>query len=112
MKLLQEQEVLEVGAEDGDTRAARDARRRQVIAGPAGLALLMAGGGLLIRVALLTFQNEGLNGEGWLFTAVACVLAGVALLLIALPKVNPNAADEDAGRERPPTGIPTGTAQA
>ncbi len=83
----QDQEVREA-VPVGDQRIAdRGAWRRRVIAGPAGLALLLAGGGLLIRVTLLTFQKEGLTGRGWLFTAVACLLAGVALVLIALPRV-------------------------
>lgn len=83
----QEQEVLEVVTVAEQQHADRGAWRRRVIAGPAGLALLLAGGGLLIRVTLLTLQNEGITGQGWLFTAIACLLAGVALVLIALPRV-------------------------
>lgn len=83
----QDQEVLEVVSVEQQQHADRGAWRRRVIAGPAGLALLLAGGGLLIRVTLLTLQEEGLTGQGWLFTAIACLLAGVALVLIALPRV-------------------------
>lgn len=62
--------------------------RRIAIAGPAGLALLLAGGGMLIRAATLTFHGRVASGyEGWVLTATACVLGGVALLLITLPKV-------------------------
>lgn len=73
----------------------RNANRRRVVAGPAGLALLLAGGGLLIRVTLLAFQEDDLTGRGWLFTAIACLLAGVALVLIALPRVMTTDTGED-----------------
>ncbi len=77
---------------DDAARRDRAERRRLVVAGPAGLSLLLAGGGLVIRVAVMTFGGEGLSRHTtWVFTAIACVLAGVALMLIALPRV---------GRER------------
>jgi len=86
---LQVQQVRDARpVDDGGRRADREARRRRVVAGPTGLGLLLAGGGLLIKVALLTFQEQGLAPHmGWVFTAVACLLAGVALVLIALPKI-------------------------
>lgn len=77
---------------DDTVRRDRAERRRLVVAGPAGLSLLLAGGGLMIRVAVVAFGGEGLwRHATWVFTAIACVLAGVALVLIALPRV---------GRER------------
>ncbi len=60
---------------------------RRAIAGPTGLALLLAGGGVLIRAATLTAQQQGEISHGWLFTSAACLLAGVALVLITLPKI-------------------------
>ncbi len=59
---------------------------RRRIAPTAGLALLMAGGALLVRVTLMSLFDEG-GRYGWLVTAAACVLAGIALVLIALPKI-------------------------
>ena len=59
---------------------------RRSVAPSAGLALLLAGGALLIRVTLMTLSEEGGRYE-WLVTAAACVLAGVALVLLALPKI-------------------------
>ena len=56
---------------------------RRRIAPPASLALLLAGGALLVRVALMTLADES-GRYGWLVTAAACVLAGVALVLVAL----------------------------
>ncbi len=56
---------------------------RRRLAPPAGLALLLAGGALLVRVTLMTLADEG-GRYGWLVTAAACVLAGVALVLVAL----------------------------
>lgn len=91
-----EQEVIEVAADSPDAQLLTQAnRRRRVVAGPAGLALLLAGGGLLIRVALLTFQEDDMTGRGWLFTAIACLLAGVAAVLIAIPRV----ASTDTGKD-------------
>lgn len=70
---------------------------RRRLAPSAGLALLLAGGALLVRVAVMTLAGDG-GRYGWLFTAAACVLAGVALVLVALPKiaVPEGAADQPA----------------
>ncbi len=71
-------------------RAERPSRRRRVIAGPVGLALLLAGGGMLVRALLLTLQGQEIPvAYPWVFTAAACLLASVALLLITLPKIVP-----------------------
>jgi hypothetical protein len=59
---------------------------RRRIAPPAGLALLLAGGALLVRDAVMTLAGDS-DRYAWLFTAAACVLAGVALVLIAKPKI-------------------------
>ena len=56
---------------------------RRRLAPPAGLALLLAGGALLVRVALMTLADEG-GRYGWLVTAAACVLGGVALVVVAI----------------------------
>jgi hypothetical protein len=77
---------------------------RRRIAGPASLALLLAGGGLLIRVAVLSLSGE--QAYAWLFTAAACVLAGVALVLVALPKIAP--AQSHAGADEPTPELPRG----
>lgn len=85
-------------------RAARPSFRRRVIAGPVGLALLLAGGGLLVRIAILIVQGQDATVHyQWLFTAAACLLAGVALLLITLPKIVP----ADRG-DRKPTPVTNG----
>lgn len=60
---------------------------RRAIAGPTGLALLLAGGGALVRAVTLAVQHQGEVSHGWLFSAAACLLAGVALVLITLPKI-------------------------
>jgi hypothetical protein len=65
-------------------------RSRIVIAGPAGLALLLAGGALLVRVAVMTAAGQGAAQNTWLFTAAACVLAGLALAIIAVPRLAPS----------------------
>jgi len=52
------------------------------------LALLLAGGALAVRVAVLTAFGHG-DETGWLFTAAALILAGVALVVIALPRISP-----------------------
>ncbi len=96
MRVYARQEVSKVSDPNHDAASARRDVRRAVLAGPAGLALLLAGGGLLIRVALLTFTADDMTGSGWLFTAIACLLAGVALVLIALPR----AITTDAGEDR------------
>ena len=56
---------------------------RRRLAPPAGLALLLAGGALLVRVTLMTLADES-GRYGWLVTAAACVLAGVALVVVAI----------------------------
>ena len=78
---------------------------RRRLAPSAGLALLLAGGALLVRVAVLTLAGDS-GGTGWLFTAAACVLAGVALVLIALPKIVPGA--EGPGTDQPTPELPRG----
>jgi len=77
---------------------------RRRVAPPAGLALLLAGGALLVRVAVLIVSGSGTR-YGWLFTAAACVLAGVALVLIALPKTAP---PDDGGAAEPSPELPRG----
>ncbi len=79
-------------------RADRPNWRRRVIAGPAGLALLLAGGALLVRVAIYAVQTQGALAHSALFTASACVLCGVALILVTLPKIVPA---ERGGDNRP-----------
>jgi uncharacterized membrane protein SirB2 len=59
---------------------------RRRLAPPAGLALLLAGGALLVRVTVMSLADEG-GRYGWLVTAAACVLAGIALVVVALPKI-------------------------
>lgn len=86
MSVALQQEVVQIGLSSRAVQADRDVRRG-VMAGRAGLALLLAGGGLLIRVTLIAFSTNELTAPAWLFTAVACLLAGVALVLIALPRV-------------------------
>jgi len=59
---------------------------RRRIAPPAGLALLLAGGALLVRVTVMSLAGD--TGRfAWLFTAAACVLAGIALVIVAIPKI-------------------------
>ena len=78
---------------------------RRRLAPSAGLALLLAGGALLVRVTLMSLADEG-GRYGWLMTADACVLAGIALVVIALPKL---AAPHDSGTaERPAPELPRG----
>ena len=43
---------------------------------------------------------------GWLSSAAACVLAGVALVLVALPKIVPSA--EAEGTDQPAPELPRG----
>lgn len=85
--------------------APRRRHSRVVIAGPAGLALLMAGGALLVRVAVMTAAGQGAAQNTWLFTAAACVLAGLALALIALPKL---ASSESREADTPDPAKPRG----
>ena len=79
---------------------------RRSLAPSAGLALLLAGGALLVRVAVMTLAGES-GLFGWLFTAAACVLGGVALVLVALPKLAPSAA-EVHGADQPAPELPRG----
>lgn len=62
---------------------------RRRIAPTAGLAFLLAGGALCVRITAVTMLGGG-EGPVWLYTAAACVLAGVALILLALPKLVPS----------------------
>lgn len=78
---------------------------RRRVAPPAGLALLLAGGALLVRVTVMTLADDS-GRYAWLFTAAACVLAGVALVLIAMPKI---AAPSDGGpADQPSPELPRG----
>lgn len=97
----QRQPVLEALSQDESARTSDSGVWRRAIAGPAGLALLLAGGGLMVRVLLLTFQQQGVVLHYALYTGIACVLAGVALVLIALPKIV--SAAERAGGDTEPT---------
>jgi hypothetical protein len=83
------QPVAEAELVDEIRRADRPNWRRRVIAGPVGLALLLAGGALLVRVAIYAVQTQGAMAHSALFTASVCVLAGVALILVTLPKIVP-----------------------
>ena len=78
-------------------RADRPSWRRRVIAGPAGLALLLAGGALLVRVAIYAVQTQGELPHASLFLAAVCVLTGVAAILVTLPKIVP----ADRGDKKP-----------
>lgn len=77
---------------------------RRRLAPSAGLALLLAGGALLVRVAVMTLAGDS-GRHGWLFTAAACVLAGVALVLVALPKI---AAPHEGSADQPAPELPRG----
>lgn len=110
--VLQVQQVRDARRRDGDRRRERGALGRRVVAGPAGLGLLLAGGGLLIKVALLTFHEQGLAPHvGWVFTAVACLLAGVALVLIALPKIAGDRGQSSAQFPKDPSAVDSSTGQ-
>lgn len=87
-----------------DAAAAPRPRPRGVIAGPAGVALLLAGGALLIRVAVMTAAGQGAAQHTWLYTAAACVLAGLALAIIALPRLAPSG----QGTDKPDPAQPRG----
>jgi predicted cobalt transporter CbtA len=65
----------------------------------------VAGGALLVRVAVMIVSGEGARFE-WLSSAAACVLAGVALVLIALPKIVPSG--EPEGTDQPTPELPRG----
>jgi hypothetical protein len=95
------QPVAEAELVDEIRRADRPNWRRRVIAGPAGLALLLAGGALLVRVAIYAVQTQGELAHSALFTAAACLLAGVALVLVTLPKIVP----VDRGGDTRPTPV-------
>ncbi|WP_217923397.1 hypothetical protein [Miltoncostaea oceani] len=77
---------------------------RRRIAPPAGLALLLAGGALLVRVTVMTLAGDA-GRYAWLFTAAACVLGGVALVLVALPKI---AAPAEGAADQPTPELPRG----
>jgi hypothetical protein len=78
---------------------------RVVVAGPAGIALLLAGGALLVRVAVLTAAGQGAAQHTWLYTAAACVLAGLALAIIAAQRL---AHRESSGADEPDPAEPRG----
>jgi hypothetical protein len=86
----QGQPVLEARTRDEVERDERPASRRRLVAAPSGLALLLAGGAAAVRVAVITASDEGAPVRGWVFTLAACVLGGVALVLVALPKIVPH----------------------
>lgn len=76
---------------------------RRRVAPAAGLALLMSGGALAVRVTAMTLLTDDRALE-WLFTAAACVLAGVALLMIALTDIAP----ARVGADEPDPATPRG----
>ena len=78
---------------------------RRSLAPSAGLALLLAGGALLVRVAVMTLAGDT-GRYAWLFTAAACVLGGVALVLVALPKIVPS--PDGDGTDEPAPELPRG----
>ena len=59
---------------------------RRRVAPLAGMALLLAGGALAVRVTAMSLLREQPRLM-WLYTAAALVLAGVALVLVALPAI-------------------------
>jgi hypothetical protein len=65
----------------------------------------VAGGALLVRVAVLIVSGDDAP-FAWLSTAAACVLAGVALVLVALPKIVPSG--ETEGTDEPAPELPRG----
>lgn len=73
---------------------------RRRVAPSTGIALLLAGGALCVRV-MAAILLDGTPGLVWLYTAAACVLAGVALVLVALPKF---VASHGDGASAPPGG--------
>ncbi len=77
---------------------------RRRVAPPAGLALLLAGGALLVRVTVMSLAGDT-GRYAWLFTAAACVLGGVALVLVALPKI---AAPAEGAADQPTPELPRG----
>jgi ABC-type tungstate transport system substrate-binding protein len=77
---------------------------RRRVAPPAGLALLLAGGALLVRVTVMSLAGDT-GRYAWLFTAAACVLGGVALVLVALPKI---AVPAEGTADQPTPELPRG----
>jgi uncharacterized membrane protein SirB2 len=78
--------------------------RRRIVPS-AGLALLLAGGALLVRVTLMSLADEG-GRYGWLLTAAACVLGGIALVVVALSKIaDPR---QSAAADQPAPELPRG----
>jgi len=65
----------------------------------------VAGGALLVRVAVMIVSGDDAP-FAWLSTAAACVLAGVALVLVALPKIVPSG--EAEGTDEPAPELPRG----
>ena len=65
----------------------------------------MAGGALLVRVAVMIVSGDDAP-FAWLSTAAACVLAGVALVLVALPQIVPSG--ETEGTDEPAPELPRG----
>lgn len=91
----------------GDEARPHLLRRR--IAPLAGMALLLSGGALLVRVTAMMLLSEQPRLM-WIYTAAACVLAGVALVLTALPaiaRVDLRVDDHEAGRPAPFPAEPT-----
>ena len=84
-----------------ERRVAAVLRRR--VAPTAGLAFLLAGGAVCVRVTAVTLLGDG-EGPVWLFTGAACVLAGVALVLLALPKFVPSHEETEDPHPAPPRG--------
>lgn len=80
----------------------RPAWWRRSVAGPTGVALLIAGGALLVRVAVLAAQSQDELRHPALYTAALCVMSGVALVLIALPKIVAHGDSGDEDHEPPP----------
>jgi hypothetical protein len=76
---------------------------RRRLAPAAGLALLLAGGALAVRVTAMTLLRED-SGLMWLSTSAACVLAGVALVLLAIDPFAP----ARAGADEPDPAVPRG----
>jgi hypothetical protein len=73
---------------------------RRRIAPPAGLALLLAGGALLVRVTAMTLAGDA-GMVLWLGSAAACVLGGIALILVALPTIRPRQGADEPAPELP-----------
>lgn len=85
-------------------RGASGALLRRRVAPAAGLAFLLAGGALCVRVTAATLLGGG-EGPEWLFTGAACVLAGVSLVLLAFPKFVPSGQEGTEGpHPAPPRG--------